>query len=139
RRKASSPFDGLCESRLMVSHNLRRKLTLLSITCLVVCWTSYMLVTRFKVQSDLWAFLPTTGDSPEQRLTRTLLSGQLSQALVLAVVPEPVDCVERASCSEANKDAARKIARTLALELSQNPSVRSAQSGPQPGFEAAVH
>lgn len=123
----------------MVSYNLRRKLALFSITCLVVCWTSYVLVTRFKVQSDLWAFLPTVGDSPEQRLTRTLLSGQLSQALVLAVVPEPVDCVESASCSEANKDAAKKIARTLALELSQNPSVRSAQSGPQPGFEAAVH
>lgn len=123
----------------MVSQDLRRKVALWTITCLVVCLTAHVLVTRFKIQSDLWAFLPTVGDSPEQRLTRTLLSGQLSQALVLAIVPEPAGCVENTSCSEANKDAAKSIARSLALELSHHPSVNTAQSGPKPGFETAIH
>ncbi len=97
------------------------------------------LSSRFVLQTDLWAFLPTVGDSPEQRLTRTLLSGRLSQSLVLAVLPGPEACLEEDTCDELAQEKALRITRSLSQELSARPEVKFAQSGPQPGFEDAVH
>ena len=104
---------------------------------LVLIGTSFVLLTRFSVQNDLWAFLPTVGDSAEKRLTRDLLTGRLSRSLVLAVVPGA--CVERNDCTEQQKAEARRIADRLKNTLANDEAVASASSGPVPGFEKAVY
>lgn len=105
----------------------------------LVAWTAFVVGTRFRVQSDVWAFLPTVGDSPQQRMTRNLLSGKLSQALVLAVTPDPKGCVARADCSEENLRQARQVAAELTRTLKTERDVAEVNCGPSPGFEQTVY
>lgn len=110
-----------------------------AVFCSTVAACFFVLLTRFAVESNLWAFLPTAGDSPEQKFTRGLLAGELSRSFILAVEPEPTDCLNQSNCSADQSTAARRVAGLLAQSLRTHPAIAEVSSGPAPGFEAAIH
>jgi len=99
----------------------------------------FVLTTRFVVQNDLWAFLPTAGDSAEQKFTRDVLSGELSRSLIIAVAPRPKDCIKRADCPAESLTETRRVAAQLARDLTGHPALAELGRGPAAGFESAVH
>lgn len=120
------------------AQHLRSFIVGLGFVCtLIGC--AYVLGTRFVVQSDLWAFLPTVGDSAEQKFTRDVLAGELSRSLILAVAPSDTACIERANCPNESLVQARQVAARLAQALTGHSALAEVSGGPAPGFEGAVH
>ena len=112
------------ESRL-ISRPAPLRAALLSI---VLAMAALVCMMRFRLESDLLAFLPTNQDAPQLELTRSLMRGPLKRALILNVVPQ----------SQESTKAARDVAKRLTEALAKDSSLEKIAAGPNPQFEQAV-